>query len=222
MKSSRVEQSHSVRKEVKVHLLKQNEVDQAAEVLKQAFLTDALMLWMFGSSMAYSKYSQTVFSTWVRYCLLYGVVYRTEDFSSVAILKKPGFTEFTLWGIIRSGMIFNIWSLGIGGWLRLLQYDTLSSENAQSNMASKDYWYLWMLGTKPDSQGQGLGTKILKNIDETLKTSTGMSCYLEATSASSASLYRHNGYAGLNFFTIPHSNIKIECMEKRVESGVLN
>lgn len=51
-------------------------------------------------------------------------------------------------------------------------------------------------------------------VDESLEVTTGVGCYLDATSDSSASLYKHNGYRSLNFFTIPSSDVKIECMEK--------
>jgi hypothetical protein len=103
---------------MKVVKLQEHELEQATEVMSDAFATDPLMLWVFGSKDKYFNYSKPVFKSWIKYTLLYGEAYRTENFGSVALIKLPGITDFSLWGLFRSGMIFNIFYLGFSGWNR--------------------------------------------------------------------------------------------------------
>lgn len=57
----------------------------------------------------------------------------------------------------------------------------------------RDHWYLAALGVRPDSQGRGLGSKlmhpILSRCDE-----QGVPAYLEASSEGSRALYERHGF----------------------------
>jgi len=204
----------------KVIPLQKNEITDAAAVLQQAFKKDPMFLWVFGSQKAYDDYSHQVFSTWVKYSLLYGKAYRTDNFSTVALMKTPDYLDFSLWGIIRSGMIFNIWYLGLPGWKRLLAYDELSKEHMIKNIGAQQPWYLWMLGTTNAFQGQGLGSVTLKHIEyEAAKYSGKTYSYIEATTIASARFYKRHGYTKLGFFSLP-SGDPVECLGKDIDLPV--
>lgn len=209
----------------KVVELKKGEINQAAEVLAEAFEKDPLMLWIFGSEVAYKKYSQQVFEPWVRFCFLYGKAYRTENFATVGILRTPRHAEIGLWGLISSGMILNIWYLGWKGWKRLLTYDELSRIEKKDRIEREDikaHWYLWMMGTKNDFQGKGLGGQVLKHIENSARLSGFKHIYLEASTHRSAEFYKRNDYqpilnksANCRFF-LP-SEALIECLIKTTD-----
>ncbi len=83
------------------------DIPRAAYTLFRAFEHDPLMMWIFGSKQAYENKGLELFKTWVKYCVLYGTVIRTNNFESVAIRRKPGDTKLRLWRILRSGMYKN-------------------------------------------------------------------------------------------------------------------
>lgn len=209
--------------------LQEHEIDEAADVLREAFQSDTLMRWIFGTPEHYDKASKAVFRTWITYCFLYGAVYRSSDFGSVAILKSPEPHASTwlnvintYWKLYKAGMIFSMHAaLGAEAFDRLMQFHERSTQEARNAMGGKNYWYLWMLGTKKSLQGQGYGAMMLAEIDKLLDAHTA--CYLEATSdahdtarKTSVNLYARNGYKQLMLFNIRNSNVNIHGMEKNL------
>jgi GNAT superfamily N-acetyltransferase len=175
-----------------------------------------MFLWVFGSPKAYNDYSHQVFKSWIWYAQLYGKVYRTDNFNTVALMKTPSHPDFSLWGIIRSGMILNIWYLGLAGWRRLVDYDELSKVHMLKHINLQNPWYLWMLGTKTEFQGQGLGGLLLQHIDYEAANNSGKTYeYIEATTPRSARFYEKQGYKPLGFFSLP-SGDPIECLGKEI------
>jgi GNAT superfamily N-acetyltransferase len=58
---------------------------------------------------------------------------------------------------------------------------------------TEPHWYLPLVGVEPDSQGQGLGTALIRPVLE-LCDASGLPAYLEATSPRSRTLYERLGF----------------------------
>ncbi|KAL9089097.1 MAG: hypothetical protein Q9165_005910 [Trypethelium subeluteriae] len=79
----------------------------------------------------------------------------------------------------------------------------------------KDYWYLASMCTRPEYQGNGVGSMMLKwGIEQASRA--GKDVYLEATPAG-ASLYRKHGFVAKDAFTMNDSEYTIVSMVKEFE-----
>ncbi|GAB3958082.1 hypothetical protein GCM10027614_74860 [Micromonospora vulcania] len=71
-----------------------------------------------------------------------------------------------------------------------------------ANHPHTDHHHLAFLATRPDRQGQGLGTALLEHHHAWLDEA-GMPGYLEASSPRSRDLYARNGYRTGEPFRVP-------------------
>jgi len=145
-----------------------SEISASANTLKMAFADDPLMMWVFGNKNHYLKTSQKAIETWVKYCVYYGLAYRTEKFESIALRKLPGDIHTSWWRILRSGMFRMPGYMGKESFKRLMYFDKLSEEYKEKLMKERPFLYCWQLGTKPEYQQQGFG-RLLMDIPITLE-----------------------------------------------------
>ncbi|MET8631324.1 GNAT family N-acetyltransferase [Streptomyces sp. NPDC004096] len=65
---------------------------------------------------------------------------------------------------------------------------------AESHPADRGHEYLWMIGVAPGSQGEGLGTALIRHVLDRCDRD-GLPAYLEASSVRSTRLYERLGFA---------------------------
>jgi ribosomal protein S18 acetylase RimI-like enzyme len=75
---------------------------------------------------------------------------------------------------------------------RALRLARVDQEMRKSHLR-EPHWYLWFLGTAPDQQGKGLGSRLLRSLSAKSLASQ-VPCYLETEKASSVRLYEKHGY----------------------------
>lgn len=194
--------------------LDENDISQAAETLFEAFRVDPLMSWIFDSPKHYDQYGKAVITSWVKFSYLYGRVYHTEDFKSVMLLRSPGHEEISFWRAFRSGALLNVWQLGKKGFGRLMQFEEKAKQAKQEHLGDSHFWYVWMLGTLPSSQGKGLGTILLNKV-MSLSNKDAMPIYLETLSPSAATLYKRHRFKSCSFFSLTDDrDVHTECMKR--------
>ena len=108
--------------------LSNRNLEQAATTLHLAFKTDPLMLWMFDGQENYDQKALWAIKSWIKWCILYGVAITTKNFEAVALRKKPGKHNFSLWSVIRSGMWRSASVLGSNINDRMMLLDKLLGE----------------------------------------------------------------------------------------------
>lgn len=64
------------------------------------------------------------------------------------------------------------------------------------------HWYLSVLGVEPDSQGQGIGTALMRPVLE-MCDRDGTLAYLESSKEQNVPLYERNGFTVTEIFQIP-------------------
>jgi GNAT superfamily N-acetyltransferase len=193
--------------------IKLAEIEQAAITLFYAFENDPLMLWIFGDKQSYKAKAIPLFKTWIKYCVLYGLALRTDNFESVGLRKKPGDLKLSFWRILRSGMYKNPKILGESGFKRLMDFDDLTSQARKNLMAKQSYWYCWMIGTKPEFQNQGFGRAIMDYTLDLAKK-TNLPCYLETASKGAIQVHCSKGFEILSEIQLTGSEVKITLMKK--------
>ncbi|MEU6401274.1 GNAT family N-acetyltransferase [Streptomyces sp. NPDC046985] len=65
---------------------------------------------------------------------------------------------------------------------------------AESHPADRAHAYLWMIGVRPERQGEGLGSALIEHVLARCDQE-GLPAYLEASSARSIRLYKRLGFA---------------------------
>ena len=59
-----------------------------------------------------------MFATWVRWAVLFGKGWMTEDGSAVVLMRSPGKAHMSLRSMIRAGMLPTPFKIGTGGFRR--------------------------------------------------------------------------------------------------------
>lgn len=196
---------------IEVKEITASEIEQAATTLFYAFENDPLIQWIFGDKQLYAEQGIPVFNTWVKYCMLYGKAFRTNNFESVALRRKPGDDKFTFWRMLRAGMLKAPSLLGKPAFKRLMQLDELASQMKEKLGANQLFWYCWMLGTKPGLQKQGFGKALMIHTFNMAKQDK-LPCYLETASETSKQIHLHAGYRIVAEAVLPESDVKITAM----------
>lgn len=191
--------------------LSKHNIERASSTLYLAFRNDPLLLWMFDGQDNYDRKALWAIKSWIKWCILYGIAIATPDFEAVAIAKKPGIHNFSLWSVIRSGMWRAPSLLGANIHNRIMTIDKLINAEQLKNMGSDQFWYLWLIGTHPSFRQRGYA-KILMNDILELSRDSKLPCYLETATKSNVTIYHNLGFEKLSTINIPDSADEIYCM----------
>ena len=182
---SRRRSSHAVR------AARRDEAAVLGEVLADAFADDPVFAWLIPPQV-HSREGRlrTFFTSMSRGYLRQGKpCYVTGDASAAALWAAPGSWSMPLSQIILeaapNGLAFR------GRLLRALRTQ-LQIERLHAGQ-SPAHWYLGYLGTRHDRQGQGLGTRMLREVLAPLDTD-GVPAYLESSNERNLPLYERNGF----------------------------
>ncbi len=130
--------------------------------------------------------------TLIQYSIFYGQnfgkIYLSEDLSSCAIILNPKSKKITASTIIWDiRLIFKC--IGLKNAYKVLKRESL----IKSYHPKSDYLHLWYIGVSSNQQGNGLGTKLMKEILNDAK-SLGKSIYLETSTVKNFKFYERLGF----------------------------
>lgn len=191
--------------------IQKSDANRAAETLHQAFRDDPLLLWIFGGQSEYDIKGKALLLTWVNYCILYGITYRTENFEAIALRRQPKDFDISLWRLFRSGMLKTPSILGNDAFDRLMIVDKLSKAVKKQYMKDKKFIYCWNIGTLPGHRGQGYGSSLMQATFDYAKQNN-LPCYLEVASEKSKQIHLGKGYKVVTDFELPNSSVKVTAM----------
>lgn len=201
-------------KAIKVFDITKDEITLAAESLSRAFENDPMLRWLIPEDDHYQQAAAPLFETWVKYTVLYGKAFRTENFESIALRKKPGDLKLSFWRVLRSGMIKTPKILGKEAFNRLMWMDNALVEQKKKNMGDRPYWYCWILGTDPQFQKQGFGSAVMQHTFDLAKQD-GLPCYLETVNPASKTVHEKKGYQLLSQIPLQGSGHELFMMLKK-------
>ncbi|MEZ2338802.1 GNAT family N-acetyltransferase [Mucilaginibacter sp. RCC_168] len=121
----------------------------------------------------------------VAVCELFGEVYLTDDKNACALLLYPQLKKTTLKTILLDiKLIFK--SIGITGIGK-----TLSRESKIKSIQPKEAMsYLWFIGTDPNAQNKGIGTKLMQQIIS-VSNEKKLPLYLETSTVENLKWYNN-------------------------------
>lgn len=82
------------------------------------------------------------------------------------------------------------------------------------------YYYVFIIGAKPEERGKGLGTVLMEEVKRVCKNDGNASCWLEATSTGSRDLYKRLGWKVTEEVTIGKGKAGADGLQKEGGEGV--
>lgn len=160
-----------------------------AAALAQAFHDDPVMQWLFGDVPPRPmRYSERFFGNEGVRHLRHGHVYTLDGTPGAAYWDPPGHWKTRPADILRQAPRL---LQGIG--LRLPKALRGLGRMEKVHESFPEHWYLAVLGTRPDRQGEGLGSAllapVLRRCDE-----EGVGAYLESSKERNIPYYQRHGF----------------------------
>jgi ribosomal protein S18 acetylase RimI-like enzyme len=170
-------------------LATESDVPGMAASLALAFQDDPIQRWLFGDEPSrVLRYSEPFFASEAKRHLGHGHVYTVDGTPGAAVWDPPG-----LWKT-RIGEVIHLAPLMIRGMrLRTINAVRGFGRIEKAHAGRPPHYYLAMLGTRPDRQGEGLGSAcmvpVLARCDE-----EGLGAYLESSKEANIPYYRRHGF----------------------------
>ena len=123
-------------------------------------------------------------------------IWTTDDCSAMASWGPPGLWSVPVPTVLRfAPQMLRVFGRRLPVGLRYLM--TVEHKHPRT-----EHWYLEILATEPRSQGQGLGSALLRPM-LALCDRDGMGAYLESSSDRSRALYERHGFTVVETFGMP-------------------
>ena len=197
-----------------VHL-SADRLDQAADLLMKAFMTSVVYTYIFPDPEERMRSLRRYFRAYLRFNLLVGEVYTTEDLHEVACWLSPENLLRSIWGMVRSGFATS---------RTLKYYDNETkkrlfsvvryTEGIKKIVVKQPFWYLALLGVDPVCQRQGIGGQLLQPV--LAKTDwEGLPVYLETDTEDNVRFYERQNFKVVNEGWVPGADFKIWAMARK-------
>lgn len=157
-----------------------------------------------------------VLTAFVRAASRYGrveLIEERQEVVAVSLMFGPraypppfGFQLGTAWPVLRTGL------------KRTLRFERLDRYMRKSHPRTP-HWYLWFLGVLPERQGRGLGSQLLRALNQRA-VKDKVPCYLETDKLSSVRLYERHGYVIQKTEQVPELGFPIWFMMQPTPGGL--
>jgi ribosomal protein S18 acetylase RimI-like enzyme len=180
-----------------VRVVTRADVDRIAETLALAFEDDPVMEFLFPDPASRVRRLNRFFRTGLLVQhLSYGACFTDAEWSGAALWDPPGRWRITLTQLLR-GAPHMLAALGVRvpAGLRALS----AVEHAHP---TPPHYYLAVLGTRPDRQGKGVGSSLLRPILDRCDAD-GVGAYLESSKERNIAFYRRHGFETTGEIRLP-------------------
>ena len=182
--------------------IKKQDIKRAAEILTQSFKDDPIFQYIFRSPEKYQRIAPWMFATWVRWTILYGKGWMTEDGNAIVLMRSPGNAIMSLRSMISAGMLPTPIKLGPGAFKRFyFEIVAMLDKKHEQIMDDKPHWYGWMIGVNPLKQHKGIGMQLMNHCFK-LADEMQLPIYLETSVEKNVSLYNYKDFSVKDTATI--------------------
>jgi GNAT superfamily N-acetyltransferase len=189
----------------------QLDVQPAGEVLASAFRGYPFFEYCLGDADYYERMAPRMFASFVRWSMLYGKAWTTNDLSAVALRQPPGTRSIGFWNAVRSGLAFTFLRLDDATRRRFSLTTPIVTETHKRIMGDQPHWHCWMMGVLPARQGTGVGRRLMRYTFEQ-SDRAGLPCYLETFSESSVRVHESQFYSIREAIAIPGTPLTLYAM----------
>lgn len=191
--------------------IEQPDVKPAGRVLANAFRGYPFFEYCLGDGNNYDRMAAGMFASFVRWTMLYGIVWTTGDLSAVALRQPPGTRSIGIWNALRSGLAFSFLRMDGATRRRFSRTTPIIAETHKRIMGDRPHWHCWMMGVLPTRQGTGVGGRLMRYTFEQTDRA-GLPCYLETFSESSVRVHESQFYSIRETIRIPETPLTLYAM----------
>lgn len=181
--------------QLEVRRANEADVDAVAATLHAAFRTDPVSSWVFPDENDRERLHPGFMRMFVELAMTTGEVYLTPDAAAVAVWFPVSPDDHGDPGFVDRVAEFC-------GEYYASRFRALDQVMAKNHPAEAPHHYLNFIAVRPELQGKGLGTALLRHKITDLDA-IGMPAYLEASSPRSVSLYAREGFVQRGSFNLP-------------------
>ncbi len=166
------------------------DLPQLAQTLGHAFHDDPAMSWVMPDARRRQQRGSEYFEALLKHVYMpKGEVYMTPDHSAVALWGPPGD-----WQVKASAMLRLVPAMIRGLGRRVpVGLGMVNMMEARHKQQAEPHWYLAFVGTRPDRQGRGYGSALVRHILGRCDAD-GLPAYLEASAPRNRDLYLRHGF----------------------------
>jgi ribosomal protein S18 acetylase RimI-like enzyme len=160
-----------------------------SDALAEAFHDDPVMQWLFGDEPPRpQQYLRPFFRHEGQRHLKHDTVYTADGHPGAAYWDPPGHWKTSVLAMVRLAPTM-IRGIGARTTKALQGLGRMEKAHAQH----PDHYYLAVLGTRPDQQGQGIGGALIAPVLATCDAD-GIGAYLESSKESNIPYYERHGF----------------------------
>jgi len=191
------------------------EADAAAIVatLSGAFDADPLWSWAFPDNDKRPAQYRTFFGLFVESAIPNGWVWTTNQAAAVAVWTPPGRSELSEKAEAKVEPFLTA-ELGLHAKPVLQVFESFASACPEN----QDFYYLSLLGTRPDHRGRGLGMSLLA-ANLTQIDAESMPAYLESSNPANNARYGRLGFRPRTEFSTPEGRHTVTTMWREPSRG---
>jgi len=180
-----------------VRIASQEHTPQVADTLAAAFLADPVAMWLVPDDSRRMPLMRRFFQTVLDKVWQGGrLIYTAGDIQAASVWVLPGRAQLT---DEEAGAVMPALAEIFGD--RRPALEVLMS-SMDEHHPHEPHYYLPFIGTRPESQGQGLGSAILRPA-LVRADRDGMPAYLEATTERNRALYERHGFVVIGRLEVP-------------------
>jgi hypothetical protein len=189
------------------------DVKLAGEVLANAFRGYPFFEYCLGEE-NYDRVAPRMFASFVRWTMLYGKAWTTNDLNAVALRRPPGTRSIGIWNALRSGLVLTFLRMDVATRQRFGRAAPVVEETHEKIMGDQPHWHCWMMGVLPARQATGLGGQLMRYTFEQ-SDRAGLPCYLETFSENSVRVHESQFYSIRETTKIPETALTLYAMVRR-------
>jgi GNAT superfamily N-acetyltransferase len=164
------------------------DLDTLSQVVAEAFHDLAVSRWLIADPAARRKIFPGYFRVYVEHAMTHAVVQTTDDRAAVALWLPTDSGDPDPPADYDAQL-----RAATGSWIdRFLAFD--AALEARHPVGIRHH-YLALLAVRPDRQGRGTGTALLRSYHAILDRDAGAPAYLEASDLHTRRIYLRHGYA---------------------------
>jgi len=181
-----------------VRLAEADDVGAMSESLALAFEDDPVMCWLFGDAPPRpTKYLRPFLAHEGKRHLKHRCVYTLDGHAGAAYWDPPGHWKTSTLDVLSMAPVL------LGGMGRRVGHALRGlGRMEKAHGEHPDHYYLAVLGTHPERQGEGIGAALMAPVLGTCHAE-GIGAYLESSKESNVPYYRRHGFEVVGEVTFP-------------------